>query len=128
MLCAFNFNSKVRSTVQPPLTVTSLQQPLFLVDSPYTESCLNLSTTFTFLSVPKVAVVKGFNCTVVNAKQTVEIIGWAIAHPAHDTAVFFRDRSIYFSLCFCNLEKDEWSSKCLSFLLLVDQMCQFMRK
>ena len=46
VLCAFK--TKIRSTVQPPVTATSLQQPLFLVDSPYTESCLNLSTTFTF--------------------------------------------------------------------------------
>ena len=68
------------------------------------------------------------NCTVANAKKKAgDIIGWAIANPAHDTAVFFRDQAICFSLCFCNLEKDEWSSKCLSFLLLGDQMCQFMR-
>ena len=67
-------------TVEPPLTTTSLQQPLFLADSPYTDSCLNLSTTATFLadshkltlvktslqrplsSVSKVAVVERFNC------------------------------------------------------------------
>ena len=67
MLCAFN--TKIISTVQPQVKATSLQQPLFLVDSPYTDSCLNLSATFTFLSFPKVAVVKGFNCTVVNAKK-----------------------------------------------------------
>ena len=70
---------------------------------------------------------KRFNCTVVNAKNAVEIIVWAIVHLAHDTAVFFGDRSICFSLCFCNLEKDKRSSKCLSFLLLGGQMCQFMR-
>ena len=68
------------------------------------------------------------NCTVANAKKTAgDIIGWAIANPVHDTAVFFRDQAICFSLCLSNLEQDEWSSKCLSFLLLGDQMCQFTR-
>ena len=42
------------------------------------------------------AVVKRFNCTVVNAKKEAGgIIRWAMAHPAHDTAVFFRDQFIY---------------------------------
>ena len=36
------------NTVEPPLIVTSLQRPLFLADSPYIDSCLNLSTTATF--------------------------------------------------------------------------------
>ena len=34
--------------VEPPLTATSLQRPLFLVDSPYIDSCLNLYKTATF--------------------------------------------------------------------------------
>ena len=63
------FNTKIGSTVQPQVTATTLQQPLFLVDSPYTESLFKALYNFHFLSVPKVAVVKGFNCTVVNAKN-----------------------------------------------------------
>ena len=61
------------------------------------------------------------NCTVANAKKKAgDIIGWAIANPAHDTAVFFRDQAICFSLCFCNLEKDEWSvNACHSFYLVI---------
>ena len=45
MLCAFN--TKIRNTVESPLTAPSLQQPLFLVDSPYVHSCFNLSTMAT---------------------------------------------------------------------------------
>ena len=45
MLCAFN--TKIRSKVESPLTAPSLQQPLFLVDSPYVHSCFNLSTMAT---------------------------------------------------------------------------------
>ena len=36
-----------RNTVEPPLTATSLQQPLFLADSPYIHFCFNLSPTAT---------------------------------------------------------------------------------
>ena len=36
-----------RNTVEPPLTATSLQQPLFLADSPYIDFCFNLSPTAT---------------------------------------------------------------------------------
>ena len=41
----------VQITVEPPLTATSPQRPLFFVpaDSPYITSCLNLSTTATSL-------------------------------------------------------------------------------
>ena len=53
MLCAFNFNSDVRNTVQPLVMATSLQQSLFLVDSPYTDSCLTPCTTFTFCLSPR---------------------------------------------------------------------------
>ena len=46
---------------------TSLQWPVFLADSPYFDSCLNLSTTAISLqqplsSVPQVAIVERFNC------------------------------------------------------------------
>ena len=46
---------------------TSLQRPLFLADSPYFDSSLNLSTTVISLqqplsSVPQVAIVERFNC------------------------------------------------------------------
>ena len=49
-------------------TATSLQRPLFLEDIPYIDSCLNLSTEATSLqrplsSVPMVAVMKRFNST-----------------------------------------------------------------
>ena len=48
-------------------TAISLQQPLFLADRLYIDSCLNLSTAATSLqrplsSVPKVAVVERLNC------------------------------------------------------------------
>lgn len=37
------------STVEPPLTGTSIQRPFFfLPDSPYIRSCFNLSTLATF--------------------------------------------------------------------------------
>ena len=36
------------NTVKPPLVATSLQQPLFPADSPYIDSCLNLSTMAAF--------------------------------------------------------------------------------
>ena len=35
-------------TVEPTLTATSMQWTLFLVDSPYIDSCLNLSKMATF--------------------------------------------------------------------------------
>ena len=38
------------NTVEPLLTATSLQQPLFSADSPYIDSCLNPSTKASFLS------------------------------------------------------------------------------
>ena len=43
------FTALVQTTVQPPLTATSLQQPLFFVpaDNPYIGFYLNLSTTAT---------------------------------------------------------------------------------
>ena len=48
-------------------TATFFLRPLFLADSPYIGSSLNLSTTVSCLqrplpSVPKVSVVEGFNC------------------------------------------------------------------
>ena len=39
---------KMMNTVEPPLTATSPQRPLFLVDSPYIDSCFNVSTMVTF--------------------------------------------------------------------------------
>ena len=41
-----NVSCQFLNTVEPPLTVTSLQRPLYFVpvDSPYIGSCLNLST------------------------------------------------------------------------------------
>ena len=42
------YHGKALHTVEPPLTATSLQRPLFLVDSPYIDSYVNLSTTATF--------------------------------------------------------------------------------
>ena len=32
------------TTVEPPITATSPQRPVFLADSPYIDSCFNLST------------------------------------------------------------------------------------
>ena len=49
------------STVEAPLTATSPKRPLFLADSLYIDSCLNLSTSAT-LFCPKVSVVERFNC------------------------------------------------------------------
>ena len=40
------------STVEPPRTATSLERPYVLVDSPYIQSCFNLSTTATSLQRP----------------------------------------------------------------------------
>ena len=37
-----------KNTVEPQLTATSLQRPLFVVDSPYIDSCLNFSKMATF--------------------------------------------------------------------------------
>ena len=50
-------------TVDPPLMAASPQRPFFLANSPYTDSCFNLSATVTSLqwplsSVPKVAFVE----------------------------------------------------------------------
>ena len=50
-------------TVDPPLMAASPQRPFFLANSPYTDSCFNLSATVTSLqwplsSVPKVAIVE----------------------------------------------------------------------
>ena len=51
--------------VKPPVMATSLQRPLFwqIAHKLYFDYHLNLSKTATF-SVPKVAVVEGFNCIV----------------------------------------------------------------
>ena len=45
-----NLSIKVNlnNTVEPQLTATSLQRPLFVVDSPYIDSCLNFSKMATF--------------------------------------------------------------------------------
>ena len=56
----------VLSTVETPLTATSLQWPFFRADKSYTDSCLNLSTMATSLqrwlsSVPMVAIMNRFN-------------------------------------------------------------------
>ena len=49
--------------VELPLKATSLQLPFFLADSPYINSCFNLSTTATFFGPQaKVAVVERVNC------------------------------------------------------------------
>ena len=64
---AANAFDRMLSTVEPPQTASSPRRPLFFADSPYIDSCLNLSTTVTSLQrplsfVPKVAVVERFNC------------------------------------------------------------------
>ena len=126
MLCAFN--TKIKSTVESPLKATSLQQSLFFGGQSIHRLLFKPLYNFHFLSVPKVALVKGFNCTVVNAKSKPANYWLGHSPPGPWHAVFFGDRTICFSLCFCNLEKDKWSSKCLSFLPLDDQIrCQFMR-
>ena len=43
-----NFLEKYLYTDKPPLTATSPQRPRFLADSPYIDSCLNLSTMASF--------------------------------------------------------------------------------
>ena len=42
----------IQYTVDPPLTVTSLQRPFFLADIPYIHPCFKLSTTVTSLRRP----------------------------------------------------------------------------
>ena len=49
-----------RGTVEPPLTASSPQRSLFLADSPFIDSCLNLSTTAIFFC-SKVSAVETFN-------------------------------------------------------------------
>ena len=49
-----------RGTVEPPLTASSPQRPLFWADSSYIDSCLNLSTTAIFFC-SKVSAVETFN-------------------------------------------------------------------
>ena len=72
----------VTTTVEPPLTVTSATTTIiFLADSPFIDSCLNLSTTVTSLQwllspVPKVAALERFNCIcklILAAKKPDEI-------------------------------------------------------
>ena len=63
----FASNYPTLSPLRPDTTATSLQRPFFGADSPYIHSCFNLFTTaislqWPFSSVPKVAVVKRFNC------------------------------------------------------------------
>ena len=42
------FHKKVRCNVESRLTANSPQRPFFLADSPYIDSCFNLSTMDTF--------------------------------------------------------------------------------
>ena len=53
-------------------------------------------------------------------KKAGEIIGWAIDHPAHDTAVFFRDRWICFLYAFAIWRKINGPvNACHSFYLVI---------
>ena len=114
MLCAFNFNSKIRSTVQPPVTATQLSTTAtFFGGQSIHRLLFKPLYNFHFLSLPKVAVVKRFNCTVVNAKNKPSklLVGLQPTRSMTQLDFVVTDRS----LRFCNLEKVKWSSKCLSF-------------
>ena len=61
------------------------------------------------------------NCTVANAKKKAgDIIGWAIANPAHDTAVFFVTERFVFLYVFVIWRKMNGPvNACHSFYLVI---------
>ena len=66
-------------TTTSPLTATPPVPPVpppyngyfFLADSPYIDSCFNLSTQWALFSVPRATVVERFNCTFLSTAEPI---------------------------------------------------------